>query len=180
MALSSTNERVICLKQSKRIAACGMMAALSVVIMLLGGVLGIGMYASPMLAGFCLLPIGKKYGAKNQWLVWAAVSLLCFMLIPEPEQNLMYLALFGLYPILYPYFVRLPGAWKWISKLLYFHAAAISVELLVMLVLVPEVMSAAMIVILLILGNAVFWMYDFLIPRSDLLFQRFLGRRFRQ
>ena len=172
-------KRVIYLKQSNRMAVCGMMAALSVVIMVLGGVLGIGMYASPMLAGFCLLPIGKKYGTKDQWLVWAAVSLLSLMLIPEPEQNLMYIALFGLYPILYPYFKRLPGAWKWIGKLLYFHAAAIAVELLVMLVLVPEVMSLPMIIVLLLLGNAVFWMYDFLIPRSDLLFWRFLGKRYR-
>ena len=166
----------VCLKQSKRIAACGMTAALSIVIMLLGGILGIGMYASPMLAGFCLLPIGKKYGAQAQWLVWAAVSLLCLILLPEPEQNLMYMALFGLYPILYPYFSKLSGAWKWIGKLLYFHTAAIAVELLVMLVLVPEVMPIPMIVVLLILGNVVFWMYDFLIPRSDLLFQKYFGK----
>lgn len=164
------------MNQTKRIAACGMMTALSVVIMLLGGVLGIGMYASPMLAGFCLLPVGQKFGTRAQWLIWGAVSLLSFMLIPEPEQNLMYLALFGLYPILYPSFSRLPGAWKWLSKLLYFHAAAISVEMLVMLVLVPEAMSVPMIVLLLILGNAVFWMYDFLIPRSDLLFQKYFGK----
>jgi hypothetical protein len=31
-------------------------------------------------------------------------------------------------------------------------------------------------VVLLILGNAVFWMYDFLIPRSDLLFQKYFGK----
>ncbi len=166
------------MKQSKKIAVCGMMTALSVVIMLLGGVLGIGMYASPMLAGVCLLPVGKQYGVKNQWLVWAAVSLLCMILIPEPEQNLMYAALFGLYPILYPSFNRLKGAWKWICKLLYFHTAAIAVELLVVLVLVPETMPLPMIILLLLMGNAVFWMYDFLLPRSEILFQRFLGKRF--
>ncbi len=166
------------MKHSKRIAACGMMAALSVVLMLIGGILGIGMYASPMLAGFCLLPIGKKYGTKAQGLIWIAVSLLCFMLIPEPEQNLMYFALFGLYPILYPYFSRLPGVWKWICKALYFHAAAIGVELLVMLVLVPETMPFLMLITLLIMGNAVFWMYDFLIPRSEFLFRKYFGSRF--
>ena len=64
------------MKASKRIAVCGMTAALSVVVMIIGGVLGLGMYASPMIAGICLTPIGRKYGARYQWTLWAAVSLL--------------------------------------------------------------------------------------------------------
>ncbi len=164
------------MRASKVIASCGMMAALSVVLMLLGAALGLGLYISPMLAGLCLIPIGRKFGAKYQWMLWAVVSFLCFLLVPEVEQNLMYLTLFGLYPILYPLFYRLPRRLVWPCKLLYFNLVAVGVEALVMLVLVPEPIPPVMAVIMIILGNAIFLMYDFLVPRAHLLFQKYLGR----
>jgi len=164
------------MRQSKVIASCGMTAALSIVVMLVGGVLGLGMYISPMIAGFLLLPIGKKYGAKYQWMLWSTVSLLCFMLVPNVEENLMYFSLFGLYPILYPYFERMTSKLKWLCKLLYFNIIVVAVEALVMLVLVPEAMGPVMAVILLLMGNAIFIMYDFLLPRSELLFRKYFGK----
>ena len=164
------------MRQSNVIAHCGMMAALSIVLMFLGAVLGLGLYISPMLAGLCLIPIGKKFGAKYQWLVWGTVSLLCFILVAEPEQNLMYCTLFGLYPILHPYFARLPRQLIWPCKLLYFNLVVVAVEALVMLLLVPEAMTLPMALILLALGNAIFIMYDFLVPRAHLLFRKYFGR----
>ena len=164
------------MRQSKVIASCGMAAALSIVVMLVGGVLGLGMYISPMIAGFLLLPIGQKYGVKYQWMLWSAVSLLCFILVPNVEENLMYFSLFGLYPILYPYFERMTSKLKWLCKLLYFNIIVVAVEALVMLVLVPEVMGPGMAVILLLMGNAIFIMYDFLLPRSELLFRKYFGK----
>ena len=160
---------------AKTIAVCSMMAALSVVIMILGGVLGLGMYASPMIAGFCIMYIGREHGAKYQWLVWAAVSLLSFILVPNAEENLMYLCFFGLYPILWPGFEKLSPKLRWVCKLLYFNLMIIAVEALVMLVLVPETMGAVMLITLLLMGNVIFLCYDFLIPRADVLFRKYLG-----
>lgn len=164
------------MQQAKTIASCGMMAALSVVIMLLGGVLGLGMYASPMIAGFCVMYIGREHGTKYQWIVWAAVSLLSLLLVPNAEENLMYICFFGLYPILHPQFEKLPMRLRWVCKLLYFNVTVIAVEMLVMLVLVPEAMAAWMLITLLLMGNVIFLCYDFLIPRSHLLFQKYFGR----
>ena len=164
------------MRKSNVIAHCGMMAALSIVLMILGAVLGLGLYISPMLAGLCLIPIGQKFGAKYQWMLWAVVSLLCFILVPEIEQNLMYLTLFGLFPILHPLFGRLPRKLVWPCKLLDFNLVVVAGEALVMLVLVPEPIPPAMAVILLILGNAIFLMYDFLVPRAHLLFAKYFGR----
>ena len=164
------------MRPSNKIAFCGMMAALSVVVMILGHVLGLGLYISPMIAGLCLIPIGKKFGEKYQWMLWAVVSLLCFLMVSEVEQNLMYLTLFGLYPILYPRFERLPQRLKWPCKLLYFNLAAVGVEALVMLLLVPEAIVPWAAVLMLVLGNAIFVMYDFIIPRSELLFRKYLGK----
>ncbi|MBQ8536806.1 MAG: hypothetical protein IJ461_05310 [Clostridia bacterium] len=163
--------------KSKTIAACGMTAALSVVIMLLGGVLELGMYLSPMICGFCLAPIGRRHGIKYQWLVWGCVSILSFMLVPNAEENLMYAAIFGLYPILYPWFQKLPRGLRWPGKLAYFNLVTLGVEALIIWVLVPEVMTWWMGLILMAMGNIVFMMYDFLLPRTDLLMKRCLGKR---
>ena len=164
------------MRKSNVMAHCGMMTALSIVLMVLGAALGLGLYISPMLAGLCLMPIGQKFGAKYQWLVWAAVSFLSFILVAEAEQNLMYCTLFGLYPLLQPHFERLPRHLVWPCKLVYFNLVGLAVEALVILLLVPEAMPTWMILVMLALGNAIFVMYDFLLPRAHLLFRKYFGR----
>ena len=164
------------MRQSNVIAHCGMMAALSVVLMLLGHILTLGLYISPMLAGLCLIPIGKKFGAEYQWLVWAAVSFLSFILVSEMEQNLMYLTVFGLYPILLPYFAKLPRPLILPCKLLYFNLVFIAVEALAVFLIAPEAMTPWMFLLLILLGNVVFLLYDRILPRAHLLFRKYFGK----
>jgi len=155
------------MKKTKAMALCGVVAALSVVLLWLGAVLEIGMYAAPMLAGFCLLPVQARYGKKYAVLLWLAVSLLSLILIPNPEQNLMYFALFGLYPLVYPSFQKLPGLWRMAAKLLFFNGVTVLVEALVMLVLAPQTMVWYLAAALLAVGNVVFVLYDRLLPRME-------------
>lgn len=164
------------MKQAKRIAECGMMTALSVVIMVVGAVLGIGLYASPMIAGLLLIPLGRKYGAKYHAALWLAVSILCIILVPEIEQNLMYFCFFGCYPLLYPYFYRLRPPLRRLCKFLFFNIVIIAVEALVMLVLVPESMGVWMLVAFLLLFNLTFVCFDFIIPRFELLLNKYIGK----
>lgn len=160
-------------KNTKRLTVCAMMAAVCVVLMLLGSVLGLGMYAVPLLIGILLIPIGKKYGRKYQIMLWLVISALSFMLIPNVEQNLMFAGLFGWYPILYPTLQKLSKGIRWIVKLLLFNTVVIAIEALVMLVLVPEVMGTGVLLGLLALGNVIFILYDRIIPKSDILLHRF-------
>lgn len=164
------------MKHSQVIASCGMTAALSVALMLLGSALGLGLYISPMFAGLCLMPIGDKFGMKYQWTLWAAVSIVCFLLVPSAEQNLMYLTLFGLYPNLLPCFHRLPRPLQWPCKLLYFNLVVVAVEALIILALAPQAMNTALALLMLAMGNAIFIMYDFILPRWERLFRRLFGR----
>ena len=155
------------MKQAKVIAFCGMMAALSFVLMLVGAVLELGMYAAPMLAGLCLLPVGEKYGKKYQVLLWIAVSLLSLILLPNLEESLVYLMLFGCYPVIRPAFQKLPKLLRRGAKLLYFNAVTLAVEWLVLHLLAPEAMTPAMAAVLLTLGNLTFFCYDLVIPRAQ-------------
>ena len=165
------------MNKSKRIAECGMTVALCVVIMIVGGILGVGLYASPMFAGLFLLPPARKYGRKYHLALWLAVSIISLLTVPEPEQNLMFLCFFGCYPILQPFFHRISSAFlRRVAKAVYFNAVILAVEMLVMYVLVPEAMNAAMLLAFMLLFNFTFICYDFIIPRFELLLQKYVGK----
>lgn len=157
---------------AKRMATCAIMAALCVVLMVLGAILELGMYAAPLFAGLCFIPIGQKYGWKYHVTVYIASSLLCFLLVPNIEENLMLAGLFGWYPIVRPSLQKLPKLLSWIAKLLIFNVVVIAIEWLVMYVLVPEVLGGTLLWVLLILGNITFIAYDFMIPRMEVLMER--------
>ena len=160
--------------QARRMAVCSMMAALGVVVMLLGAVLSLGMYACPMIVGLCLIPIGQEYGKKYQILLWLAISFLSMLLVPNPEENLMFFGLFGWYPVLWPSLYRLPKALGMTLKLLLFNAVIIALETLVLLVLAPEAMEPSMLFLLLVLGNVTFILYDRVIPKFGPMAHRYL------
>lgn len=160
----------------KRIALGGVMAALSVVILLLGAVLGLGIYLAPMVAGMILMPVGRSFGGKFHAMLWGVVSVLAFMLVPEIEENLMYLCLFGCYPILYPKLERLAKEIRIVVKLLLFNGVFLAVELLVMWVLVPQTVEMEYLAVLLLLGNLMFLCYDRALPVAAFLMERYLGK----
>lgn len=155
------------MKNTKMIASGAMLAALCVVLMLLGAVLELGMYAAPLLAGVLLIPYGSKYGIKAQLTAFAAVALLSFILVSNAEQNLMFAGFFGWYPMIRQHLSALPRLGRLVLKLVIFNAAVIAVELLVMKLIAPEFMAVWMLVLLLVLGNLTFLLYDMLIPRLE-------------
>lgn len=158
--------------KTRSIAVCAMLAALSVVLMLLGAVLELGMYACPLFVGLCFIPVGQKYGRKYHVTLYAASSILCFLFVPNIEENLMLAGLFGWYPIIRPCLQRLNKWVGWILKLLIFNATVVAIEWLVMTVLVPEMIPDVLLWVLLILGNITFLAYDLMIPRWEALTAR--------
>ncbi|MGN1367336.1 MAG: hypothetical protein ACI4WX_00570, partial [Aristaeellaceae bacterium] len=86
-------------RQSGKIAFCGLMVALSVALMLAGGIIPIATYCAPMAAAILLLPILLEYGRKTAWTAYAAVSLIVLMLGFDKEAAFFYVFL-GYYPIL--------------------------------------------------------------------------------
>lgn len=162
------------MEQTKRLTICAMMAAVSVVLMLLGAVLQLGTYAAPLLTGMLLIPIGNRYGRKYQVMLWLVIAVLCFMLIPAAEQNMMFAGLFGWYPIAYPALQKLPKLLRLPVKLVLFNGAVIAMEALLLWVIAPEAMEPGMMLVLLALGNVTFLLYDYLIPKTELIIQRIL------
>ena len=105
--------------KAKPIAVGGVLAALAVTILLLGGLIPVGTYVAPMLAALPLivllaeLPRGLCVG----W--YAVVAILGVLLCPDKETAFVFVFL-GWYPILRPRLERLPLALRLALKLLIF------------------------------------------------------------
>lgn len=151
-----------------KIALCGVLSALSVVVLLVGNVLQIGTYAAPMLASFLLIPVLEDYGKKYALLLYAVVSLLSLFLVPDKELVLFYVLVLGYYPVLR---VRLNnirrGVLRWMAKFGCFNAAVVVMYALLIVVLAPPELvqefaaeGTPMLLALLALGNLSFWLCD--------------------
>lgn len=163
-------------KQSKRIAVCGVTVAVGVVIMLLGNILGLGMYLAPILVGLSLTAVGKEWGIKYQLLLWIAVGILSMLMVSNLEQNLMFICLFGWYPVLRPTIQKWKPLLRVVVKFLIFNVIVVVLEALLILVLVPESLSTGLTILLLVLGNVTFFVYDFAIPRFEFLAAKYLKK----
>ena len=160
------------MKQTKKIALGGVMAALALVILLIGGLLGVGTYAAPMLAAVVLLPAGSLLGKKLHAVLWLAVSVLAFVPVPDVEAALLFFCPIGCWPLMREWFLRLPRMLCLPAKLLFFLLTTLAMEALLTLLVVPEGLPLWLAVLLLVLGCVVFLLYDRLLPTAEQLLVR--------
>ena len=93
--------------KSKKVAFGAVVAALSLVFMLLTAVLPVGTYALPCFAGILLVIIVIEFGVPWAVGVYAGVSVLSFLLVSDKEAALYYALILGNYPILKNFFERI-------------------------------------------------------------------------
>ena len=142
--------------KSQKAALCGVLAALSVVLLLAGSALQVGTYAAPMLAAFLLIPVQVEYGPRY-----------ALLLVPETELALFYALAVGHYPVLRCALraVR-PAVVRWVLTFLAFNAAVVLLYALLAALLGPVVWrelaggGLPMLLVLLGMGNAAFFLYD--------------------
>lgn len=110
--------------QSRRMALCGVMTALGVVFMLMGGVIPLATFCCPALAGLALVPVLVESGGKMAMGSYAAVAVLNLLLSPDKESALLF-AFLGYYPVVKPLFDRIhPRPVGLVAKLGLFNLAA--------------------------------------------------------
>ena len=128
--------------ESQKIALCGMLGALSVVLLLIGSALQIGTYAAPMLAAFLLIPVLEEYGTRYALTLYVCVAILAVLFVPETELALFYVLVMGYYPVLR---VKLNGIkstlLRWVLKFAVFNAGTVLVYLLLFALLGPAVLD---------------------------------------
>ncbi len=88
-------------QQTRELALASMFGALAVIFLFLGGVLPLALYACPLLASACLLPVREECRKSYRWCCFFAAALLGLLLGPDKESALLFCAL-GYYPLVQP------------------------------------------------------------------------------
>ena len=154
------------MSKSGKIALGGLLTALGVVLMFLTGLIPIGTYALPAIAGVLLIVAVIEIGAKWAWMIYAAVAVLSLLFAADKEAALLFVLFFGYYPVLKSFLERISNkVLSWISKFAVFNVAVVACFFLVVNFLqLPEdsftVFGIYLPWVFLILGNAVFLIYD--------------------
>lgn len=172
------------MKKSRKMALTGMLCALAVVIMMLGGVIPLATFCCPALAGLMLIPVFVECGEKLSWCAYAAIAALSLILCPDKEAALL-LAFIGYYPILRWRLDQLRSRLlRVVAKLGVFNLAVIAMYALSILVLQMDQilreyqeMGLALTVACLLVGNVTLLLYDRLIAIMTALYvNRLRGR----
>ena len=165
------------MKNTKKITFCAIMSALAAVVMLVS-YFPYFTYAVPAVAGLCIMVVVIEIGCKWAFLSYFSSAFLAF-LFAETESKLIYIALFGFYPILKCLIEKIgkPFA-EWIIKFLLFNTCVVTMYFVFseLLMLSFEDMGSLAeygAIILLILGNIVFVIYDIAVSKLACVY---LGR----
>ncbi len=158
-------------KLSFKVALGGVVAALSIILMLGAGVTSTLIYAVPMLTGALLIALVIEFGSGFATAVYVSVSVISLLVLGNKEAAVMYVGLFGYYPILKGFLEKhFKKVLCWVVKYIIFNfAVIISYFAITKVFLIPfddiEEFGKWGLVILLLAGNVVFAMYDVLLTR---------------
>ena len=154
---------------AKSVALGGVMAALAVVIMCMGGIIPLATYVCPMLCAVLLAAVLRLTGRRIGWAWYGAVSLLSLLLGPDKEAAGVFVFL-GYYPIIKPWIDRrkVPFLWKiMIFNLSIFVMYALLLYLFKLDQVVREFSEFGLVLTLitLLLGNVTLFLLDVLLSR---------------
>lgn len=163
-------------EKSKKMALGGMLAALALVIMCMGGMIPVATYVCPMVCTLLLQTVLVICGQRVAWCWYAVVSILAVLMGPDKEAALMFVFL-GYYPNVKPKLDRKRVKWLW--KLLLFNTMTaatygVLIHVLGMAQLAAELqeLGAVLVAVMLVLGNVTFILLDMLLDKGIRLVRR--------
>jgi hypothetical protein len=163
------------------IAYCGISCALALAVMF-AAVIPIFVYLSAAFAGMVIWSVYSQTNMKWGLLTYVAAAILSLFLVPEVEGKTYFIFFFGYYPLVREKLgaikVRLL---RFAVKLIVFNIAAVSAFLIVVnLFGIADAMSeleqfgANAVYVLWGIGNAVFLVYDFMLPQLFYAFDHWI------
>ena len=167
------------MRKAKEMALCGVLAALAVTVMVLGGVIPVATYCTPLLAAIMLIPVLEQCGKRLAWAWFVSVAVLASLLCPDTEAAILFWCI-GHYPIVRQDLNRIRvKALRISAKLLVFNLALVLMAALMALVFgLGQVMENLLqdgpwvFVLTLLLGNGVFLLTDQVLHRIGAIFRR--------
>ncbi len=156
---------------SFKVALGGVVAALSLLFMILAGVTSTLVYAIPMITGALLMMLVVEFGHGFATLIYVAVSVLSLLLLGNKEAAIMYVAFFGYYPIIKSILEKhIKKFVCWIVKYLIFNVAIVSSYFITTRIFMisfedVEALGKFALPLLLLAGNVLFVIYDVMLTR---------------
>lgn len=158
--------------KTKNLAFCAVISSLSLVLMLLTGLIPVGTYAFPCIAGILLSVVVIESGYIFAFTTYFVVAIMSALLVADKEAALYYIAFLGFYPVLKGLIERIPlKIVSWIIKFALFNFCVISAFFVsITLLSVPKesfvLFGMYLPWVFLVLGNIVFVVYDICLTRA--------------
>ena len=153
----------------KRLTVCAMLTALGVILLSIGALLEVLDISMAAVASFCVIITVVEYGKGAPWMVYAATSLLSFLLIPTNLAATFFALFFGFYPILKGKLETRPKAVCWILKELVFNVSLAVILLIYGFFFFKDVSFAVsfhwVVIAAVVLCEIVFVIYDIALTR---------------
>ena len=160
----------------------GIASALCLLLMLLT-IIPIATYTMPALAGMVLIVVVIENGYSTAWMVYAAVGFLSLFICPDKEAAMLFVGFFGYYPVLKGKLekirVRLV---EYLVKFVVFNVAMIANYLIIIYLFgIQDVLEEVgplgqySVVLLLLMGNVVFFISDVALSRIITAYSEVLG-----
>ena len=156
-----------------RVAFCAMIIALSVLFLLGAELIPSAQLALCCLAGFFVGAVVATLGYGSALLCWAGASLLGLILLPGKGSALLFLMVFGLYPMVNSLVEKLrPAALAWIVKLAWCNALLAVCLLGLSRLLFPELKGGTFsLTVFWLAGVGLFVLYDVTFTRVMIYYQ---------
>lgn len=175
------------MKNTSLTALGGILTALSVFIMFMSSFFPFLSYTLPAFAGVLLLVIVREAERKWAIMVYAAVSILTFIIVSNKEATIMYIFFFGYYTIL-KFFVEEKfnnNIIVWFIKMLVFNISVVLGYLVIIYVFaIPfdelNEYGKYGVFILLGLGNVTFVVFDYALSKLAILYDRHWHKQFKK
>lgn len=145
----------------KRLTFCAMLVALGVIFLGIGALIEVLDISMAVIASICVIIPIIEYGKGTPWMVYAAISVLSLLLLPNKFPAALFALFAGFYPILKEKLERKNTVIRWILKELIFNISlAIIVLLYFFLFFKGTIQVPWMIAVAIILAEFVFILYD--------------------
>ena len=152
------------MKKTKITALSGMLAALTVLFLFFGSVVQIFAYVAPLISGLIMIILINNVNKRSAWTVFVVSSLVAVFLLPDKECALTYVFFFGWYPMVKDSFDKIKiKILRIVAKFAVYNVAVVFSQLVCIYVFgIPfdNVFGVWGIVILLLLANLLFALYD--------------------
>lgn len=169
------------MKTSVKVAFGAILTALSVIMLLLGGITGTLDLAAAALASFCVIFAVMEMGYGSAFLIYAAVSVIGIWLLPVKTPAMFFAAFFGYYPLVKSLSEKLSTVISYVIKLAVYSIAYFVMIALSLVVITEDVATGNKLIVfyivLYLICAIVLVIYDIALTRVISLYIHSLRKR---